>query len=873
MKIARKTLALIICILMILSAMPTFAATNAYKTFTQDKTFTFDNDYTIEGDLYVGNVKDGSSVTVAEDPANESNYAMKITHGGAGTGNAFVMPYFNDSTPVSGPLSLEFDFYTTNIASAFAIRARNTAGTEVNSFVFQGGTTRVNVDGSSYGSVKYEANKWYHVTYTLDFANAYLEATIKEKGTRTVQGVQVRNHPNMSSFTDGKFIRYSLGYQKTIAGDIYIDNLVQKTLTGFVVPTDNGNMYNNLSDTVWKFDGNNLGNYISAALNGNESESSANTNTVALEKVDGKTALALHQKYSGTGIQAITYMNSNVRFNTLHTSFSIKKSGGDKGHFGINLRGLDAASADKTGSLLRMSEGKLYLLWTQIGTYDVDTWYDFDIKIDLTKKYAHLEMKASADSIWKTYDMPYGNMYAPSSNTTIATVASAERIYIQWAGGTADGGDVYITDFMQNTADGLVPTLNAHNDSFDSFTTQTGNASLNSTNGWYCENFSGASATAEVTNVDGENMLKITSEANTGYAGIYKRPMYSAANVLHRIRIRMSGPTIDDSNKVILSFNDVEKDYTFDTYPVTTGGNTTNNTYVSYVVMLEREKIVIGDTEHAVTLSENKMYDVEIVYDSANKTLKAAVTTPEGVQYVNNVANEITKYIGTEEAWGNLSRVLIQNYTSGGGFVYIDDFKWDILPSTAADGVVTNENGTDNASVDEWVSVKYAETIDSSKLDAVKVTLTKGGEAFESPYTLVANGEELVVKFAELDDASAYEVTVSGVTTLLGRTPSANTLAFSTATGTISVAKPTLSENVIRTTVNSNYSHGKDGVLVVAFYNGGCLSNITYTPLNTAKGETTTEVNISSYSDYDVVKAFVLDSFLGLYPYAENFEQ
>lgn len=847
MKIARRTLALVICALMILSTMPTFAAT--YSTFAE-KTFDFENNYTISTDVWhLGNAKDGSTVEVAADPTDSTNHALKIAQSDGSTSGVTASPFNYGSSAVQGPLSLEFDFYTTNTKCSFSINTRHSSGGVQTFYLLDGGVSNKGT-ATKYGSAKYEANTWYHVTYVADFKNAYVGLTLQEKGTRTIQGVQLFDLSYFKdSFSDGNFYGYTIGHQTKTAGDFYIDNLTQKTLSDFTLPTDEGQLYNTFSDTVWKFDGNNLGNYINTSVNGNYDESTGKTNTVALEKIGDVTALAMHQNDAQSGLQAIPYQSTS--FTALHSKFSIMKKGGDIGNFGFNLK----SGSYPQGSIIRMTGKEIYFMWKKIGEYDLNTWYDFDIKIDLTQKYAHLEMKASSDSSWKTYDMPYTNIYRPDKNQTATTMDTADKIYFQWYGNAADGGDVYITNYMQNTNSGLVPTMNAHNDSFDTLNiVQTSAAEANYTNGWYAQNFN--ASTAAIENVNGENMLKIESDEKV-YAQISKEPMYSASNALHRIRVKMSGAD-DGSDRNILyaTLNKYDTEYTKD--------------IDVKVLEIKTTQFTLGDTAYSVALDADKMYDVEFVYDAANKKMVVSLTADDGTQYVGSVASATTA--GT---WGPLAKIMIQNATdANGGSICLDEFKWDILPSAAAVGTVTNENGTNNAALDEWVTVQLAETIDATCLDDVSVTLTKDGNACTTPYTLVADGEALIVKFTQLDKESTYVINVSGVKTLLGRTPEVGSLTFTTADSSFAVEKPVLSDSKISATVNSNYSHRKDGILVVAFYKGGCLTNITSTPLNTSKGITTTDIDISSYAGtYETIKAFVFDSLDGLYPYAENLVQ
>lgn len=885
MKKVRKLLALMISTFMILSLVPTIgqAADPAYKTFVENKTFTFDQGYDIS-EIYVGNANNSSvanTVSVAVDPKDGTNYALKISQANTTDSAPYVMPFFNDSASITDALSLEFDFLVTDVNCALSINPRShyvqdgqTKNTGYQSASFKGGYVKNASNGVRYGTGTYSANKWYHVTYIIDVANKYVGITIQDKDARVISGAQIRNHPGMTyGFYD--FCRYSIGHQDKVVGDIYIDNLTQKTIPDFQLPTDNMNsqkFYNTLSDNVWNFDGNNLSSYITeGSANANKPLSDANTNTITLEKADGKSCMVFDQNYASSSIQAITYMSDPV--NTLETAFTIKKTGKDEGNFGLNIR-----AGDTTSSLIRMTGKKLYLLWAEIGAYELDTWYDIDLKLDLNKKYAHLKWKKSTDATWVEVDMPYGSLYAPNSNTALANLSQLQRIVFQWFGNTANGGKVYITNFKQNTLQSeLTPTLNSHNDTFDSFEVRTSSIKKDSYGGWYAQNFTNASTQASIVNVDGENMLKLESAAN-GYPTIMKEPFYSGANVLHRIRVRLSGPTSGDINNIAIRLNDPSKDYANDTY----NNGTSNVNYNPYVVQIKPTQLVVGDTTYNVALSKDEMYDVEFVYDALNKIAKASVITPQGVQYVGTLNKGITNYIGTEKAWGALSRVAIQNQTLGssdalGGVLYVDDFKWDILPSSAQNGNITFESSnTDDVALDEWVTLTFGETLDSSNLNDVIVNVTNNGVKEDVNYTLAASGEKLIVKFDTLLNNGNYSLNVSNVPTLLGRkASSASSAQFKTSDGALTISKPVIdAENKIVTVVESNYNHHDGAMMIIALLDAN--QNITKIinrplPLNRTADESHYALDLSGY-DYTYVKAIVIDNLTSLYPYCEHLD-
>jgi len=857
--------------------------------------------------------------------AASGNMVYKITVPTSGTGPNFY-PYWNQATYLYGPFVFEFDF---KADAAARFRIRFGAESATHAFEFWGGTVNKFNSGATEASemtplkdvtganMAYNATDWYHAKISIDYGTKVaktgvenipymaLQLTNKTSGASQTFEETYSTSSDVLKFlqwyTSGPIDRWGLIFIPTgTDATIMIDNYRQTALErvtradiGAATGTDKNGMFNRLSDTVHKFDlaypnmpavGTAdynqwvLGRYMyQRASNGTDA-----TNTISItEPESGVKALDFHYAKGATeaapvndkNIAAPTYFDKLHPLTNLDMAFRIKRTAIQWSDFLVEARGVDET---RRTPMFFGKDGYVYLMGNKVAKYEAGKWYDVTLKVDYTAKYAQLGLKEATASDYTYYDMTYSvipTLAGTTGTTAIPSVGWLQFMTFCTEGTPTEEYHTYITNYMQNTsATGFAPTMNSQNDDFSGALADTVFAANGTTisglttaadnyvasnNGWIISESDTNTAVAMET-LDGNQVLKLTkTDASTVAQYGITKTNYSAntdANAIHRFRFKMGGGGFAGLQ---IFFND-------------NGGITPFNVYngtVSYRA---------GSMAPAFTVeNETDLYDYEVIYNGAAGVMDYCVTSPTGKQFVGQKSATIG---ALSKITFRISGVKSDNPSSAATAtnLYLDDFQWDILSGNAT-GTASIDGNVEDASLDEWVYITYNETVNDAALDkeetAPTVTVTSGGEPVETPYTLDAEGETLIVKFSDLDMTKEYVVTVSDVPMLSSvTTVGEEDITFTTLTAekAISATKPAMSGNTISSTVTSCYAHGRTVNLIAALYQDGVLVNVKISPLN-ADSRTGESVSIDlTGEDYETIRTYVWSDFASMIPHSES---
>ena len=647
---------------------------------------------------------------------------------------------------------------------------------------------------------------------------------------------------------------------------------------------------NVLSDTVYTFDGENIGDYgvvsNSEVNNTTSAETDATTyagnraEIVAETEGSSNKVLKLTQANGSHGVQIKTWDGNDT--GDFHIAFDIKKSGGDSGYF--NLTGYKGS---RWVHMLMMYGKTIYLNNTAVYTYELDTWYHLDLQLNMAKHYARLSITKRGESEPTVIDLPYGVTYNAEDQKDRTVL---DYFYIGWRGGKTTGGSVMIDNYMQDdiTDNPVTPSMDSHDDSFDSLPpinkntngrwNQTGVATRT---GW---TFVKADVGNAVTTSIEDGKLKLSTADSGKFSEIAKQPFYSAPNVRHRISLKMNGydraVSGENTRSVMIRF--ANTDGTLNTADGQDGKylltDFINFKYDSgdYLVFFGMG----GATERIPLVSDpDFMYPIEFVYDAAAKLCVATVTDQNGVQHEadlsEKIQNHFTNTLKTADGvWYNLGAVGIRfpSGTLGNAVCYLDDFNWDIFNDTALTATsAVKYTGNDGSPLDETVTFDFDRPVKST----ATVAITSNGEAVTTPYTTSVESGILSVKFSDLDLNTPYTVTVSGVTPMESDVTQAETTytkEFTTANAekAISATTPALDGTSISSTVTSYYAEGRPAMLIAALYKNDKLVKVITEPLDKADSRSgeVVSLDISGY-DYDEIRSFVWSGFAQLLPYSE----
>lgn len=633
--------------------------------------------------------------------------------------------------------------------------------------------------------------------------------------------------------------------------------------------------FNKLSDTVYDFSGYKISGGIlddKTDNGGYFTKHHSNTNafnTVKSVSEDGMNVLELTHGVGGASsyIMPRTYFDQAKVFTKAHVAFSIKITGNDTDPFALTFR----ESGKGEAQIVTFQSGKIKFFGQDAADYELNTWYDFDARVDLTSNWGYFKMRRHGDDEWTDFERFYENINCTSS------------FWIGWQyfKKSSTGAKVYLTNFMQNTDEGTnrvsAPSSFDTADLNDWYRSWSANPNhkldginvssapnLDSRSYWVLQNVGLGKATIVNRDVDGDGDFESvisTSPKNATHNMMMKYPFAKGdtADRTHVMRFKMG---IGDGNSErYFGFRD------------STGAENRLILMYSNKVKLAASKNKFPSNPVIAKTKADYLYDCEVIYNAGAKLCVVSVTDDEGKQYTSKVDlgtyNPIVGPFFDHRGQGDAA----ESYD-----LYVDDFSWETLPDTAsAESVGIAWDDDTNASLDERVIVTCSETLNQEKCignagvtPSVSVTVTENGQFVQVPYALRTDGNKLFVDFDELEPNRAYTVSVSGITTLRGGTVDAEA-NFTTTSDRVTATKPSKSGNTVSSAVSAPYANGKKVMLIVGIYDeSGKLVNVI-NEVGTAKRgvNTVIKADVSAYADAAEMRAFVWSDYNTLHPYSQ----
>ncbi len=642
--------------------------------------------------------------------------------------------------------------------------------------------------------------------------------------------------------------------------------------------------FNKFSDTVYDFSGfktTSNGALDSAFDNGGylfKHHSNTNAyNTVKGVVEDGKTALELAHGVNGDAsyIQPQTYNDQSNTFKKAHISFSIKITGNDTDPFSLTFREPKAESV----GIVTFKNSKIRLFNQDSYDYSLNTWYDIDVRVDLTSNWGYFKIREQGETQWTEFERFYDKLISPQ-NSSAYSCTSSFWIAWQYLGKSAKEAKVYLTDLMQDTDDGTMRVTASNNfdtssvdDWYRTWSTAanhaidgiqaSSNTTLDSRYYWLIQNGGTGKASVENRDVDGDGDLECVLTTSAGN---------NTQNVLRKMAFGNDGETTNRTHVIRFKMG-ISTDEALRYFGVRFYGGKEYEMIRMYNGQVKLATASGTFTNKLFTAKANKLYDCEVIYDANAKICIASVTDEEGKQYTSNVS--LSSY-----------DVFVGPFFSAKGYssspacdLYIDDFSWETMPAAASieSAGIGWDNDTD-ASLDESVVITCSETLNQEQNigsagtePSVSVEITENGAPVQIPYSLSTEANKLFVNLMDLEPGAAYVVTVSGIKTLRGDSLVVPvSVSFNTTQDSITATEPTKAGNIVSTTVDAPYVNGKKAMLVIGVYDAsGKLIDVINKVGLAKRGENSTiTMDVSAYSGAAMLRAFVWSDYNTLIPYS-----
>ncbi len=651
--------------------------------------------------------------------------------------------------------------------------------------------------------------------------------------------------------------------------------------------------FNKFSDTVYDFSGfiNSSDGTLSEANNGGylrQHKSNTNSyNTVKQVTEDGMSALELAHGIGGPAayIQPQTYVdldnNEANYFTKAHIAFRIKVTGNDTDPFALTFRENGSVEV----GIVEFRNGKIKFLGQELCSYRLDTWYDFDLRVDLTQQWGYLKLREKDAEQWTEYERFCENFTSPQ-NGNVYSCKSSFWIAWQYLGTKATDAKVYLTNLMQNTDEGtsqIALSSNFDTESSDDWyriwssapnhalagVQVSSNTNLDSRYYWLLQNFGAGGANISNRDVDGDGDLECvitTAPGKSVHNMMIKRPWGGSAG-------NASGQTHIFKFKMGIGSGESLR-----YFGIRFSNGTDYNLIRMYNNMVKLATDINEFPSDAVIskTTPGYLYDCAVIYDAAGKCFVVSITDEEGKQFTSQVD---LSSVNADVAGPHFAH---QSYSDSEEAyeMYIDDVSWEVLPDAAAvESAGISWENPDQASLDESVVIVCSEPLDQEKCvgnagiaPSVEVTIEADGAPAELPYILSTEDNRLIISLMDLDPGVNYKVTASGITTLRGQELLVPVSAsFTTTTDKVTAATPTKSGNTVSATVTAPYANGKEVILIVGVYDGQdkLIDVMNVAGTATRSEPVTLTADVSAYSSSGgQLRAFVWSDYNTMQPYS-----
>ena len=438
-------------------------------------------------------------------------------------------------------------------------------------------------------------------------------------------------------------------------------------------------------------------------------------------------------------------------------------------------------------------------------------------------------------------------------------------------------GDLYVDNYYQNRAEDIKPMV-MDKETFSGLELSEDRKSIGtwSTNSNVFASTKGF-VNVETETLDGNDALKISATTTAEQS--------SNASVIKSIPTTATANAADNTNYVFKfrfgGESGGEKE-SFSGATITTA--TTGERFIvrrdkkGNLRMLGTSLTNNNDAENVTTsgafesLTANKLYDVEAVYNPSTGVLKAVVTNADGEQVSRSTTME-----GIPTAFAFRHQIKESDTT----VAYFDDAEIGIIaPGGPVLDIATVASGDkDAALLGETVEFTYDRTIDQSALSEAVVTLKAGENEAKTlaaeEYAITSIGNKVkVTLLTAINTGTEYTVAITGVKDLAGgQTTAADEFTYKTSAIDIQVAEFMFDEDSLKAKVNSYYAQGKKVKLIAAVYNSAetQLKDVKIAEFNADSKAETDYVSIAlnelAVENGDKIKGFLWSDFTTMIPY------
>ncbi len=601
-----------------------------------------------------------------------------------------------------------------------------------------------------------------------------------------------------------------------------------------------GGSYNKLADVTYTFDESTAAGDYAYIVN-----ATSNSSVEIADTGDAELGNGLRIKRVGSNVASLFYFEpENPITSSILMKYSFKNNNTDTAPFYLHFR-----YDDNEPAIILYAAGKICLLGREICTYEVGTWYDTELMVNIQKGYARMGIKKHSETSWKYYDV-----FDSSSVLSNGT----QRIEFGYWGGT-ENEEFWFDNYYQNIADDDSIKLDSYNDDFE----RDGNYQVHSADsiipdgsnlfygGWGIENSGGVSVSNEtLAGYDGKVM---TARRTSGNPGVFKRPFTegNSPDVVHDIKFKLGVSTDTSAYKRVY----IEGYGGGDWFPFTILGNN--------VVKLANQDIDISAEFGGV--EAGKLYDCELIYNAGARKLFMAITNGAGKRFTAEYATNGALLKTVDFCFAGVD-------TSAESVMYVDDFEWQVMEQFKTVDTTVKSGQVGTANLDETAIFHFNRSVKESSLSSAVVHVN-GEVADSSTYTLTVQDNQVMVAFKSLQRATEYAVQLAGVEDLYGNSADSTVLSFTTSAQSVVATTPTLSGTTVSSEVSSYYSNGSEVILIAALYsaNGTTLEKtVTNKKVVTSRNGEIVSADITALGDIEgkLLKVFVWSGFGTMKPYA-----